>query len=131
VCSGIERHIGRRGTTAWTDMNHSRRDGILNVDLTEADLNDPVMLHSIFEDFIFNDGDRRIALDLSAITMLTSLMIGTLVSLHLLAYENVVVLTFQGLHEKILSLFRLIGVDKLIEAHYSALGSDGRQHPNA
>ena len=106
-------------------MNYDRRDGVLYVSVTESDLNNPVMLHSIFEDFIFSEGDRRIALDLSSISMLTSLMIGTLVSLHLLAYENVVVLTFQGLHEKILSLFRLIGVDKLIEAHYTTPGSSG------
>jgi anti-anti-sigma regulatory factor len=112
-------------------MNYDRHDGVLHVQLTEADLNNPVMLHSIFEDFIFNEGDRRITLDLSSVSMLTSLMIGTLVSLHLLAYENVVVLTFQGLHEKILSLFRLIGVDKLIEAHYTAPGSSGPTGANA
>ena len=112
-------------------MNYTRSDGTLIVKLTEADLNNPVMLHSVFEDFIFTEGDRRITLDLSAVTMLTSLMIGTLVSLHLLAYENVVVLTFQGLHEKILSLFRLIGVDKLIEAHYTSPGPGGEEQPNA
>jgi anti-anti-sigma regulatory factor len=112
-------------------MNYTRQDGVLYVRVTEADLNNPVMLHSVFEDFIFNEGDRRITLDLASINMLTSLMIGTLVSLHLLAYENVVVLTFHGLHEKILSLFRLIGVDKLIEAHYTAPGSEGGRQANA
>jgi len=50
---------------------------------------------------------------------LTSLMIGTLVSLHLLAYENVVILSFTGMHEKLVALFRLIGIDKLMEAHYA------------
>jgi anti-anti-sigma regulatory factor len=112
-------------------MNHNRRDGVLYVLLTESDLNNPVMVHTIFEDFIFNEGERRITIDLSGVTMLTSLMIGTLVSLHLLAYENVVVLTFQGLHEKILSLFRLIGVDKLIEAHYGTPGGATTTGPNA
>ena len=112
-------------------MEYARHGGTLNVILTESDLNNPVMLHSVFEDFIFNEGDRRISVDLSSVTMLTSLMIGTLVSLHLLAYENVVVLTFQGLHEKILSLFRLIGVDKLIEAHYGSPGSGGPPQANA
>lgn len=100
-------------------MECSRQGGVLFVKLTEQDLNRPVELHAAFEDLIFNEGERRIIVDLSDVSMLTSLMIGTLVSLHLLAYENVVVLNFQGMHEKILALFRLIGVDKLIEAHYS------------
>ena len=99
-------------------MECRRRDGTLVVHITDEDLSRPVELHAAFEDLIFRDGERRIAVDLSEVLMLTSLMIGALVSLHLLSYENVVLLSFEGMHEKVLSLFRLIGVDKLIEAHY-------------
>jgi anti-anti-sigma regulatory factor len=112
-------------------VQFSRRDGGCIVSLTEEDLNRPVELHGAFEDLIFEQGERRITIDLSEVRMLTSLMIGALVSLHLLAYENVVVLRFEGLHEKIQSLFRLIGVDKLIEAHYGSPESSGPEQANA
>jgi anti-anti-sigma regulatory factor len=96
----------------------SRTDGVLHVRLTEGDIASPVDLHQAFEKFIIHEGDRRIVVDLSDVRALTSLMIGTLVSLHLLAYENVVVLTFENMHPRITALFKLIGVDKLMELHY-------------
>ncbi len=45
-------------------------------------------------------------------------MIGALLSLHLLAYENLAVLKFSGLSPKVKMLFELLGVDKVIQAHY-------------
>ena len=99
-------------------MEYSRTDGVLHVGLTEGDIASPVELHQAFEEFIIHEGDRRIVVDLSDVRALTSLMIGALVSLHLLAYENVVVLTFENMHPRITALFKLIGVDKLMESHY-------------
>ncbi len=99
-------------------MESWRADGVLHVKLGEKEIASPVDLHGAFEDFILNHGERRIVVDLSDVHMLTSLMIGALVSLHLLAYENVVVLTFENMDPKICALFGLIGVDRLMESHY-------------
>ncbi len=100
-------------------MESWRADGVLHVKLNEKEIASPVDLHGVFEDLIFQQGERRIVVDLSDVHMLTSLMIGALVSLHLLAYENVVILTFEHVHPKIRTLFRLIGVDRLMESHYA------------
>jgi len=99
-------------------MDFSRRDGVLRAKLTQADLEKPVDVYAAFEELILDRGERRIVVDLSEVTMLTSLMIGTLVSLHLMAYENVVVLEFKDVQERIGALFRMIGVDRLVAAHY-------------
>ncbi len=106
-------------------MESWRTDGVLHVKLGEEEIASPVDLHDAFEDFIFNRAERRIVVDLSDVHSLTSLMIGALVSLHLLAYENVVVLTFENTHPKIRALFKLIGVDKLMESHYGRAASPG------
>ena len=105
-----------------------RVDGILHAKVTESDLASPVDLHGAFEDFIFQQGERRIVIDLSDVHQLTSLMIGGLVSLHLLAYENVVLLSFENMSPRIGALFSLIGVDKLMESHY---GGDVSHQPQA
>ena len=106
-------------------MDVSQRDGVLTVTVEQADLEDPVEFYSAIEQLIVEQGERRVSIDLSGVEMLTSLMIGTLVSVHLLAYENVVVLTFDGLHERMKALLKLIGLDKLIEAHHPRLPTDG------
>jgi anti-anti-sigma regulatory factor len=108
-------------------LDLTRHDGIVHVKLDQRDLESPVDVYAAFEELIFDRGERRVVVDLSEITMLTSLMIGTLVSIHLLAYENVVVLAFENMHEKIATLFRLIGVDSLVDAHYPS----SRRAPNA
>ena len=101
-------------------MESRRTDGVLHVRPSERDIADPVSLHDAFEDFILREGERRIAVDLSDVHALTSLMIGALVSLHILAYENVVVLTFEKMNPKIENLFKLLGIDKLLEWHYES-----------
>ncbi len=111
-------------------MDFSRHTGVLRVTLSQADLarpDDMGKVYGTFENLILERGERRIIVDLSGVTMLTSLMIGTLVSLHLMAYENVVVLTFENVHEKIRTLFKLIGVDRLIEAHYPKQQQEGNR----
>ena len=112
-------------------MESWRADGVLHVKLGEKEIASPVDLHGAFEDLIFNQAERRIVVDLSDVHMLTSLMIGALVSLHLLAYENVVVLTFERLHPKIRTLFKLIGVDRLVASHYGRAASRGAPGPDA
>ncbi len=106
-------------------MEAWRADGVLYVKPSETEIASPIDLHGAFEDLIFQQGERRIVVNLSDVQMLTSLMIGALVSLHLLAYENVVILTFEHVHPKIHALFRLIGVDRLMESHYGRAAPRG------
>ena len=107
-------------------MEESRDDGVLTVRITQADLAEPTDLYLAFSDMIFERGELRIRANLSGVSSLDSLQIGTLVSIHLLAYENVVVLSFEGVSERMRALFKLIGVDNLIEAHYPSRGEWAR-----
>ena len=114
-------------------QRHKEKD-VLVVELTEGDLKDPVVLNSEFEEMIVEEEERKILVDLSAVKMMTSLMIGAVVSIHTVAYENVAILKFTGLSEKVRMLFRLLGIDKLIEMHYGrneALGKMGRTRSDA
>jgi len=95
-----------------------KEKGVLVVELTSADLSDPVTLNEKFEQFIVYDEERRIVIDLGELEYLTSLQIGAVVGLHIMAYENVTMMKFAGLSEKVKMLFRLLGVDTLIEMHY-------------
>jgi hypothetical protein len=52
--------------------------------------------------------------------MVTSLQIGTIVSLHLIAYENVAVMKLAGVQNRVKFLLQLIGLDKLMEMHHGA-----------
>ena len=99
-------------------MEKHKQQDVMIVELTEQDLKDPVDLNGEFEVMIIDDGERKILVDLSAVKMMTSLMIGAIVSIHTVAYENVALLKFIGLSDKIKMLFRLLGIDKLIEMHY-------------
>lgn len=99
-------------------MDLAKDKGILVAHLSADDLKDPVGVYRVIEELILDEQERRILVDLSGIELMTSLQIGILVSLHVLAYENVVVLKFAGLNEKLAEVFRLVGVDTLIEMHY-------------
>jgi len=103
-------------------MEHHKEKDVLVVELVEGDLKDPVGLNTVCEELIVEDGERKVLVDLSAVGAMTSLMIGAVVSIHTVAYENVAMLKFTGLSDKVKMLFRLLGIDKLIELHY---GRDG------
>ena len=99
-------------------MNVYSDHGVLVVVLAERDLKDPVTLNETFEEMVVRQGRRKILVDLSPVETMNSLMIGAIVGLHIIAYENVAVLKFTGLSEHLKMLFRLLGVDKLLELHY-------------
>jgi len=113
-------------------MKTSKEKNIFVVELTSKDLADPVSLNEAFERFILEQEERRIVVDLSGIEYLTSLQIGAVVGLHIMAYENVTICKFAGMSEKVKMLFRLLGIDTLIEMHYGraqALESFGEEPP--
>lgn len=115
-------------------MERHKEKDVLVVELAESDLKDPVTLNREFEEIIVDEEERKILVDLSAVKTMTSLMIGTIVSIHTVAYENVALLKFAGLSKKVRMLFRLLGIDRLIEMHYgkqAALEELGRARADA
>jgi len=115
-------------------MERHKEKDVLVIELTEEDLKDPVALNREFEEIIVDEEERKILVELSAVKTMTSLMIGTIVSIHTVAYENVALLKFTGLSKKVRMLFRLLGIDRLIEMHYgkqSALEELGRARSDA
>ncbi|HOX08621.1 MAG TPA: STAS domain-containing protein [Planctomycetota bacterium] len=114
-------------------MQIRRRQGITLIRLNGADLADPLRLHQRVEAAVVADGDRKLLVDLSAVTDMNSTQIGAVVGLHVLAYENLAVVKFVGMRERIVTLFRLLGVDTLLDMHYAratgALASFGVYNP--
>ena len=94
------------------------RGGVLKISIAPTDLKDPQKANAYFEKLLRVEERKRLLVDISTVKDATSLMIGALLSLHLLAYENLAILKFTGLSPKIQMLFKLLGVDKVIEAHY-------------
>ncbi len=92
--------------------------GILFITLSPGDLKSPQALYTEFQELIVMEELKRILVDLSQVEEATSLMIGALIALHLLAYENLAVLKFTGLSPKIKMLFGILGVEKVMESHY-------------
>ena len=102
-------------------MEVERRKGITILRLTGADLADPVNLHRSFETAILYEGDRKVLCDLSGVPYMNSTQIGAVVALHVMAYENLAVIKFVGMHKRVEDLFTLLGVDKLLDMHYARL----------
>jgi anti-anti-sigma regulatory factor len=99
-------------------MKNEKRGNVLIVSLNQKDMADPIGLHSEFERLIMEEGFRRITVDLSGVKDMQSLQLGCLVGLHLLAYENATILTFENVSPRVRMLFKLIGIDTLLEYHY-------------
>ncbi len=114
-------------------MEIKRRQGITLIRITGADLADPLGLHKNVEEAVISEGDRKLLVDLSEVAYMNSSQIGAVVALHVLAYENLAMIKFVGMRERIVTLFKLLGVDTLLDMHYaraaSALESFGVYNP--
>ena len=104
-------------------MELSQNRGIYIVKLNGSDLSDPLKLHRRFEEIIIHDGARKLLVDLSEVQFMNSMQIGAVVGLHVLAYENLSVVKFVGLHERIKNLFALLGVETLLDMHYARVSN--------
>ncbi len=100
-------------------MELHHKHGIAMIKLTGADLSDPLALHNRFQEIIIHQGDRKLLVDLSEVSYMNSMQIGGVVGLHVLAYENLAMIKFVGLHARVQSLFGLLGVDTLLDMHYA------------
>ena len=72
----------------------------------------------IVEQLLKEDGENRIVVDLSQMQQVHSLHIGTLVTLHVLCYENVAVMKLANVSQKLKSLLRMVGLEALMEMHH-------------
>jgi|GEM_PF-1892908 len=86
--------------------------------MSEDDLNESRATFAAVEDLLKIEGERKLVLDLSAIDSIYSLQIGTLVTIHVLCYENVAVMTLAGANEKVKALLKMVGLDALMEMHH-------------
>jgi anti-anti-sigma regulatory factor len=98
-------------------MKIEKQGNLLVVSLVQKDMADPIGLHAEFERLILEEGYRRISVDLAGVRDMQSLQLGCLVGLHLLAYENATVLTFDNVAPRVRMLFKLIGLETLLEYH--------------
>jgi anti-anti-sigma regulatory factor len=85
---------------------------------TPDDLSDPQSVTEILENVLQREGERKILVDLSAATNLTSLQLGSLVTMHLLCYENLAVMKLTNVGDKVKMVLRLIGLDKIMSFHH-------------
>ena len=101
-------------------MDVRKDKGVVFLTITEGDLNDPKTTSRIVEDLLKIDGETRIVADLSRIQNIYSLQIGTLVTIHVLCYENVAVMKLAGASEKVKNLLRMVGLESMMEMHHGA-----------
>ena len=85
---------------------------------TEEDLANVQATARLVERLLKEDGANRIVVDLSRMEQVHSLQIGTLVTLHVLCYENVAVMKLANANDKLKSLLRMVGLEALMEMHH-------------
>ena len=94
------------------------------------DLSDPRNVQRLLENLLKVDGEKKFLVDLSAVQSIYSLQIGTLVTMHVLCYENVAIMKLTGVNEKVRNILRIVGLETLMEMHHGtdvALDSFGKR----
>jgi anti-anti-sigma factor len=98
-----------------------RKDGaVVIVSLNEEDLNDPKNTAGVVENLLTMDGENKIIIDLSAVENIYSMQIGTLVTIHVLCYENVAVMKLAGAKKKVREILKMVGLETMMEMHHGA-----------
>ncbi|MEI6234668.1 MAG: hypothetical protein WCT04_16555 [Planctomycetota bacterium] len=87
-------------------------------DLNREDLTQTSQTLTIVENVIKEDGALRVVANLESITSIYSVQIGTLVAMHVLAYENIAVMKLANVNEHVKNQLRLVGLDKIMEIHH-------------
>ncbi|HEY3324426.1 MAG TPA: STAS domain-containing protein [Planctomycetota bacterium] len=99
-------------------MELRKDQGVVILQPTEADLSDPRETSRTVEELLKIEGENQIVIDLSKVENIYSLQIGTLVTIHVLCYENVAVMKLAGANEKVKNLLRMVGLEALMEMHH-------------
>jgi anti-anti-sigma factor len=101
-------------------MEVRKEKDVIILMLTPEDLNEPKKAMTILENLLTVEGERKIVADLSKVDSIYSLQIGTLVTMHVMCYENVAVMKLSGINEKVKSLLRMVGLEAMMEMHHGA-----------
>jgi anti-anti-sigma factor len=88
--------------------------------LTTEDLDNPQKSLNILESLLKDEYERKFVADLSKLDAIYSIQIGTLVSMHVMCYENVAVMKLAGASDKVKDLLRMVGLEAMMEMHHGA-----------
>jgi anti-anti-sigma regulatory factor len=88
--------------------------------LTNEDLDNPQKSLNILESLLRDEYERKFVADLSKMEAIYSIQIGTLVSMHVMCYENVAVMKLAGASDKVKELLRMVGLEAMMEMHHGA-----------
>jgi anti-anti-sigma factor len=98
-----------------------RKDGaVVILSLTSEDLSDPRNTANVVENLLKMDGENKIVVDLSTVDTIYSMQIGTLVTIHVLCYENVALMKLAGANRKVREILKMVGLEALMEMHHGA-----------
>jgi anti-anti-sigma factor len=77
-------------------------------------------MQRLLESLLKVDGEKKFVADMSAVESIYSLQIGTLVTMHVLCYENVAIMKLAGVRPKVRNILRIVGLETLMEMHHGA-----------
>jgi anti-anti-sigma factor len=88
--------------------------------LTSEDLDNPQKTLNLLEVLLKEEYERKFVADLSKLDAIYSIQIGTLVSMHVMCYENISVMKLAGASDKVKDLLRMVGLEAMMEMHHGA-----------
>lgn len=88
--------------------------------LTPGDLSEPRSMQRVLENLLKVDGEKKFVADLTSVESIYSLQIGTLVTMHVLCYENVAIMKLAGVNDKVRNILRIVGLETLMEMHHGS-----------
>lgn len=101
-------------------MKIRKEKDVVILELIADDLSDPRRMSVILERLLLEEGERKIVADLSQIDSIYSIQIGSLVTMHVMCYENVAVMKLAGANDKVKNLLRMVGLETMMEMHHGA-----------
>ena len=118
-------------------MKLRKEKDVVIIELSPDDLTDAKELSNVMERLLLEDGERKIVADLTRVDAIYSLQIGSLVTMHVMCYENVAVMKLAGANEKVKNLLRMVGLETKMEMHHGpdvaaqSFGSTPKDSPRA
>jgi anti-anti-sigma factor len=101
-------------------MEVRKEADVVILKLTPDDLTNPVKPLNTLERLLKEDYERKIVADLSQVDAIYSIQIGTLVTMHVMCYENIAVMKLAGASNKVKELLRMVGLEAMMEMHHGA-----------
>jgi len=101
-------------------MDIKKENGVIILSISEADLNDPRKTSYDLENLLKIEGETKFVADVSKVQSIYSIQIGTLVTMHVMCYENVAVMKLAGANDKVKNLLRMVGLEAMMEMHHGS-----------